>query len=617
LSVTVDGQATTTPATFNWPIGSVHTLDVPQVTQVAGTLPHVFARWNVDVAFDGSAARTINVAPGQGGATTPTQSPAVTVYTANFARLHSFNESVNGDTAAAKAATTATVVPAPEAYPGLAGLYFREHQPITLVAQVNPGFAFGGWSFNSILFEGPGPALSPWTIYASAGSTSPDITVQAYAKAGPLVRIRGRGSNGTVDGFTITVDGVEKSTPYSTFYPSFAGPGAHQVLATPTQFDGAATTRYRFTDWDGSAANPVPVSIPAAGTPSSEITAHFDAAHLVTASPRFSCAGTVAASPASVDGFHPSGEQLTLTATPAPGFVFAGWKDDLTGTAMRQTLGVAGEVLATPQFNVVAAPLAVTGSSRRFIVAGEPSFKVTLFGTGFTAATIVFVNGVPRPATLVDANRVQVSLVQGDYAAPGEVRMTAQNVAGFCAVADTTSLPVRAAGATWPATIDVVEFYHAGLDHYFISANPDEIAKLDNGTFKGWSRTGRTFKVFPSDSTALASGVAHAVCRYYGNPSAGLDSHFYTGARDECDDVRRKFPDAWVFESSDVFQAVFPDRVTGECPDQTVPVYRLFNQRSDVNHRYTTDTVVRTQMIAKGYVPEGYGSHGVALCTLP
>ncbi|MBI4740056.1 MAG: hypothetical protein HY777_00520, partial [Betaproteobacteria bacterium] len=43
-------------------------------------------------------------------------------------------------------------------------------------------------------------------------------------------------------------------------------------------------------------------------------------------------------------------------------------------------------------------------------------------------------------------------------------------------------------------------------------------------------------------------------------------------------------------------------------------VYRLWNQRPDTNHRYTTDPATRAQMIAKGYVAEGYGSAGVVMC---
>src|SRR5262249_13750244 len=43
-----------------------------------------------------------------------------------------------------------------------------------------------------------------------------------------------------------------------------------------------------------------------------------------------------------------------------------------------------------------------------------------------------------------------------------------------------------------------VEFYAAALDHYFISTDPAEIAALDSGTIKGWSRTGYSFNAYAS-----------------------------------------------------------------------------------------------------------------------
>src|SRR5262249_13669291 len=36
-----------------------------------------------------------------------------------------------------------------------------------------------------------------------------------------------------------------------------------------------------------------------------------------------------------------------------------------------------------------------------------------------------------------------------------------------------------------------IEYHHADFDHYFVTAIADEITKLDNGTFAGWTRTGR------------------------------------------------------------------------------------------------------------------------------
>jgi hypothetical protein len=163
------------------------------------------------------------------------------------------------------------------------------------------------------------------------------------------------------------------------------------------------------------------------------------------------------------------------------------------------------------------------------------------------------------------------------------------------------------------ASVDAVEYYNSALDHYFVTANADEIAKLDAGVFVGWKRTALGFKVLePADATAGAL----AVCRFYGNPLAGLDSHFYSASAAECAAVAQKFPLAWLLESDNVFRVFLPDTVTGQCPANAVPVYRSWNNRADSNHRYTTDASVHDAMIAQGYVAEGYGPgpRPVAMC---
>ena len=70
----------------------------------------------------------------------------------------------------------------------------------------------------------------------------------------------------------------------------------------------------------------------------------------------------------------------------------------------------------------------------------------------------------------------------------------------------------------------------------------------------------------------------------------------------------------FVLEAPDVFHIALPDPVSGACPAGTLPVYRLFNARADANHRYTTDTAVKAQMLARGYVAEGYGPDATSMC---
>ena len=45
-----------------------------------------------------------------------------------------------------------------------------------------------------------------------------------------------------------------------------------------------------------------------------------------------------------------------------------------------------------------------------------------------------------------------------------------------------------------------------------------------------------------------------------------------------------------------------------------VPVYRVFTNRVDANHRYTTDRATRDAMVAKGWIAEGDGEDTVVMC---
>ena len=54
--------------------------------------------------------------------------------------------------------------------------------------------------------------------------------------------------------------------------------------------------------------------------------------------------------------------------------------------------------------------------------------------------------------------------------------------------------------------------------------------------------------------------------------------------------------------------------VAGTCPIGTVPVYRVFSNRPDANHRYMIDRAVRDQMVARGWLAEGDGPDLVVMC---
>jgi hypothetical protein len=141
----------------------------------------------------------------------------------------------------------------------------------------------------------------------------------------------------------------------------------------------------------------------------------------------------------------------------------------------------------------------------------------------------------------------------------------------------------------------VTEFYNTILNHFFVTASAAEAASIDaGGSGPGWTRTGFTFK----------SGGVSQVCRFYGTPGLGPNSHFYTIDATECGNV--KFDPGWHFESYDFSSQ--PPAPGGTCPAGTVPVYRAYNSRfaqNDSNHRLTTSLAEYNKQVNLGWKGEG------------
>jgi hypothetical protein len=195
-------------------------------------------------------------------------------------------------------------------------------------------------------------------------------------------------------------------------------------------------------------------------------------------------------------------------------------------------------------------------------------------------------------------------------AAGGRPIGTGFTLVGTCSAAGVPNVTFQSgvpAPATPVATAMAIEYYWAARDHYFISADPAEIAALDASAPGGWARTGQSFGVY-----AKRTAGDSPVCRYYIPPLYG-DSHLFDASPLVCFQAQTLFP-MFVYETGNAFSVYLPDQTSGACPTGTAPVYRLWNNRSDTNHRYTTSAALRDQMLAKGYVAEGYGAPAVAMC---
>ena len=278
------------------------------------------------------------------------------------------------------------------------------------------------------------------------------------------------------------------------------------------------------------------------------------------------------------------------------------------------TVGVSGTGTATALPGVLSMPSSISFGSQTLGTTSAPS-SVTVTNTGGSAVFVSSVNSSnPSEFAVTTSTCTTVNPGAGCLFSltftPGAA---GARTATITVVSNGTGSPqaVNASGTGvtgTPGTINLIEYHHAAWDHFFMTGIVDEITKLDNGTFVGWARTGLKFKAFPT-GTANSSSV----CRFFSTSFAPRSSHFYTPFPSECAAVMSN-PD-WQLEGQ-VFNIPIP-ALDGTCAAGTVPVYRLYNngQGAAPNHRYTTDLNVRSQMMAIGWVPEGYGNIGVIMCS--
>ena len=153
-----------------------------------------------------------------------------------------------------------------------------------------------------------------------------------------------------------------------------------------------------------------------------------------------------------------------------------------------------------------------------------------------------------------------------------------------------------------------VEFHHDAFDHYFVSADLDEVLGLDEGVFQGWTRTGQSFPVGETSDARFAP-----VCRFFGVGFGALSSHFYTPYPYECEIV--KADPKWLYERI-AFGLALPDPPTYGCPLGMQPIHRLWNANAGgaPNHRYTASYVTMLDMIGIGWIMEGRGDTLVFAC---
>ena len=241
---------------------------------------------------------------------------------------------------------------------------------------------------------------------------------------------------------------------------------------------------------------------------------------------------------------------------------------------------------------------------------GDPAYAIAA-GTSFSAPLVSGTVSLmlARNPTLT-AGRV-LSILQGttrEFPLGTQCRAGSLCGAGLLDAGAAVASTPPASATIPPNAIPVIEYYRADNDHYFVTADPNEVAYLDVHMRGVYERTGTVFFAYPD--SFLAPPAVQPVCRFY---AGGLiDSHFFTANAAECQFVIARWPGTWNLESYAAFWIEVPD-ANGACREGTIPIYRFFNNRQDANHRHTPDLSVRRAMVNRGWVPEG--PNGVALCS--
>jgi len=257
LNVSVDGLTVTAPQSYDWPMGSQHTLAIPAGAQTLSSANYIFGRWNVAST---DATQAITVTAGDGSPLSPSRSPAITAYLASFIPIHIYNPSVSP-----AGAGTVGVTPAPSSINinGVPTNYFEDRQPITLTATPVAGHNFYFW-YGAPLFNWYSMS---YTFYDQADLSA----LGALFVTGPVTTVNATspdfGAAGSFPGFIAVVDGTTSHLPKnwnaSEDGSNWAANTSHTLCGTPlvggecpssalpSQSPVTTNITYAFSKWTG------------------------------------------------------------------------------------------------------------------------------------------------------------------------------------------------------------------------------------------------------------------------------------------------------------------------------------------------------------------------------
>ncbi|MBN9659630.1 MAG: hypothetical protein J0H49_15715 [Acidobacteria bacterium] len=220
-------------------------------------------------------------------------------------------------------------------------------------------------------------------------------------------------------GLTVTVDGQPYTAPHSF---NWQPKSTHTLSVTTPQFS-SSNVRHTFLWWSDSGTATHTITAPDFPT---VYTAGFNTEYQLSLSVAPQGGGTIAASPASADGFYAPDTGVTVTATPAAGYSFSGFTGSYTTSS--NPLAIAMTSAKNLQANFVTATAGV-----------EVGTVTPASGTGSTQTFTAFFKGAQGAGSLSWVQMLIAAAGNGDgqpfclvhYDAHGNAFWVYSDVDGF------------------------------------------------------------------------------------------------------------------------------------------------------------------------------------------
>jgi uncharacterized protein (TIGR03437 family) len=195
--------------------------------------------------------------------------------------------------------------------------------------------------------------------------------------------------NSTVSGQVVTVNGSPCTTPCSSTFAV----GAQVRLTAPASIPVSSTSRQDFVGWATGIGAPVPGDwVGSLSSATTSITATYRQMNQLSTSSTPAKGGTWRLTPASADGYYDSQAQVSVGVAPRPGYRFAGWGGDLSGSDPRASLNMNVPHSVTAQFS--STPIIGRGGVRNGAGVGvsegvAQGSVASIYGENLTAETSV------------------------------------------------------------------------------------------------------------------------------------------------------------------------------------------------------------------------------------